>query len=278
MNKKALLNALEIALNYIKAVRSGPLEYGWHDKSIGTKVFFEQKSKEYWIRLTCLKHLRKNEDNIIKKYNLLNSIPGIKKPLFHQYGTYTINGDSYEITIWDFINNKTLSTNPLAHKSLKIEESFLKNLKQQLSHLYGEKIDFLACRQELISRRLRERYQIVEDVMIKNWGAIHGDIHWANLTHDCYLLDWEGYGIGPKALDPSFLYCFSLLNQDLTKKIGKIFSDVFKSRDGYICLLFAAAEILRMTELYKDYIDLYFPLNAFTKNLILNKDYYLEDT
>ena len=46
----------------------------------------------------------------------------------------------------------------------------------------------------------------------------------------------------------------------------------------YICLLFAAAEILRMTELYKDYIDLYFPLNAFTKNLILNKDYYLEDT
>ena len=36
------------------------------------------------------------------------------------------------------------------------------------------------------------------DLTVPRWEAAHGDLHWANLTHNpLNILDWEGWGAAP---------------------------------------------------------------------------------
>jgi hypothetical protein len=170
-----------------------------------------------------------------------------------------------------YIREKHLAENPYLTHEIDPPFNWLSSLKKQLDYLALQPTNFTSCRQDLITRRIQERYGTF-DCEVRRWGTIHGDLNWLNITSQTpYLLDWEGWGTGPLGLDVSFLYCFSLLSPKMANAIKTFFEDFFQSNHGKLCLLFVCCELLRMIEIYGDHPELQAPLSYLSEGIIKNE-------
>jgi aminoglycoside phosphotransferase (APT) family kinase protein len=118
----------------------------------------------------------------------------------------------------------------------------------------------VSARQDLISRRI-SAFAPQINPEVTEWSIAHGDLHWANLTiPKLYILDWEGWGIGPRGLDSATLWAFSLAVPSLAARICQEFAEHFNSRSGKIAQLFMCVELLRMIETFGDHPSLKEPI------------------
>ncbi len=83
------------------------------------------------------------------------------------------------------------------------------------------------------------------DTSIAEWAPAHADLAWANLTGpECWILDWEDWGMGPRGLDAAMLWSYSLAVPGLAERVYAARSAELDSRDGQLMMLFFAAGIL----------------------------------
>ncbi|MES2608394.1 MAG: phosphotransferase [Pseudomonadota bacterium] len=244
------------SISHAKRFDYSTVTYGWHKKSLGIKFQKEEGSHE-WLRISD--HLtedaaRTQATRILNS----NSFAGIKKPKIYETSILKYNGIFWSIILMSYHKGKSMSSTPsLKDLNSEVSAHFLSDIKNQLDNLSTNDSLYVAYRQELITRRIQERYHSNIDTIVKDWVVVHGDLHWANISFDGFIFDWEGYGIGPRGIDIAFLYLFSLMNNYTKKLIENIFCDYFSLRQFKICLLFGVSELMRMTEIYNDHPELY---------------------
>ncbi|MFI1799892.1 hypothetical protein ACH427_21405 [Streptomyces sp. NPDC020379] len=84
------------------------------------------------------------------------------------------------------------------------------------------------------------------DITFDAWTPAHADLNWANLTgpKECWLLDWEDWGMAPRGLDAASLWGASLAVPDLADRVWRERRSDLECRTGRIMCLFVCAKIL----------------------------------
>lgn len=80
---------------------------------------------------------------------------------------------------------------------------------------------------------------------IDEWVPAHADLAWTNLTEpDCFLLDWEDWGIAPRGLDAASLRGESLALPALADRVYRERREDLESRSGRIAQLFYCSKLI----------------------------------
>lgn len=257
----------KVSLHFNASYR-GKIKWGWHYKSLGSKVII--KGDPFWIRISYYDYYDKAY-NFIERLKSFNQLPHINKPEVLNFWIWEEKGYWLAI-IMTYVEEPTLTDGSVLENYISIDQTWLERLKLQLHALSHTPSSYINCSSDLIKRRIIERFGLSAPNNISNWCTIHGDLHWGNLTNKTpFILDWEGSGTGPRSLDISLLYCFSLLNPIVSSKIKELFKSILNGSDGRVCQLFCCSELLRMNELHGDHPELNGPLKELAKNLLHNK-------
>jgi len=236
----------------------GTVKYGWNKKSAG--CLLRRGRREVWLKVQFADPNHFNE----RSWNgeiLSANIEGICKPRVLEYTDWETAGVLWRALLMDAIEERLCSPTQEISSDLQLPQDWYNSLRSSLVNLAVVKTDRISCRQDLINRRIAERFGTSLNVEVDEWITCHGDLHWANLTCPrLFILDWEGWGLGPKGLDPALLLGVSGLAPTVGLQIRRTFSDWLGTRSGLIALLFVAAELLRMIDLYGDYPALQKPL------------------
>lgn len=260
MGRDAIIGFFKTAANTLGFQIEGRLVFGWNNKSAGAKVS-DQAGNTRWLRVIACSKDQKNE-RIWYGLKMAREIKGVKKPKW--FGEFEWESDNLRCRadILEIVADKSISNLPELCFEIQLSETWFAELRSSLNCLHKVTTDRIAVRQDLVTRRLHERFGQRIDAEIKEWETSHGDLHWANLTApDCWLLDWEAWGIAPKGFDIALLYCFTLQQPTIAELIFDRFKDWLDNQDGHKARMFACAELMRMTELYSDHSNLY-PLLA----------------
>ncbi|HKS43679.1 MAG TPA: hypothetical protein VJT49_00930 [Amycolatopsis sp.] len=58
------------------------------------------------------------------------------------------------------------------------------------------------------------------DTTIEEWTTAHGDLGWSNFTApDCWILDWEDWGVAPRSYDAAVLRAESVAVPSLADRV-----------------------------------------------------------
>ncbi|MGN2642380.1 hypothetical protein ACTD5D_40655 [Nocardia takedensis] len=77
------------------------------------------------------------------------------------------------------------------------------------------------------------------------WVPAHADLVWSNLTApDCWILDWEDFGLAPRGLDAATLWIGSLMAPALADKVMRERRADLTSRSGQLMSLFTCSKDL----------------------------------
>lgn len=102
--------------------------------------------------------------------------------------------------------------------------------------------------QERISTAIHQVFPDI-DTTITEWTAAHADLAWANLTApNCYLLDWEDWGLAPRGYDASTLRGESLVVPVLAERVYQERRTDLDSRSGRLAQLYYCAKVIAVGE------------------------------
>jgi hypothetical protein len=83
------------------------------------------------------------------------------------------------------------------------------------------------------------------ETTVTEWATAHADLAWANLTApECWLLDWEDWGVAPRGWDAATLWGNSLAVPALADRIQREYQADLGSRSGLVSQLFFCAELI----------------------------------
>jgi len=247
--------ALVAAANRIGASLIGERRYGWNRKSVGSRIF-TPNGKENWLRIQFAINGKLN-DRLWNGEVAASAIVGVSKPSVESYFDWEDSGVRWRATIMSMITQRPCSPTPELRVAPCVDLDWFGDLRRSIDTLNAQLTDRVNCRHDLIRRRITERFGGGIDPTVSSWVVCHGDLHWANITCPRFvLLDWEGWGLGPRGLDAAFLLAFSSLCPEVHRQVAMTFVDVLNERDGLLSILFACSELIRMSELYGDHPDL----------------------
>lgn len=248
--------ALQIAAKELHVRLIGEIKYGWEHRTVGSTVVSADGARG-WLRIQ-MRSKTQEVDRLwtgIKDSELIGGIfkPAVIRDLEWEYDGYVWRAD-----LMTHISQKICARTPELREPLTPGREWYQELRTSLERLATHPTNRVAVTQEFITHRIQERFGEQINTEISGWTTIHADVHWANLTQpECWLLDWEGWGKGPQALDAAFLYCYSLLEHKTAERVYSHFSDWLNTPDGYISQLFACTELMSMTEKEGSHPDLY---------------------
>ncbi len=246
-----ILDELLLSLNII---RVGDPKFGWHQKSVGCLVKVDSILR--WVRIEASPNSQALEERLAR-IETANDIIGVKKPKLISRQIVNYQDTYYGIAIMDQIEEPAISNKVALEQEFNLAPSWITSLTEQLKSLASTPTTSISCRQDLIKRRIEERYG-GHPYLVEKWATIHGDLNWSNLTSQTpYIFDWEGWGKGPAFLGIYFLYAFSLNSPKTALQLKQAFPDVFEGMHAHICLLFVCSELMRMVELHGDHPELY---------------------
>lgn len=248
--------ALQIAAQELRVRLVGEIKYGWTQKSLGSTVISADGALG-WLRVQFRE--RDTQPNLLWSGNQESEhIGGILKPAVIRGIEWHYNDYIWRADLMTHISQKPCSRTPELRTDISLGREWLNELRMSLERLGRYNTPRTAVSQEAITHAIHQRFGDHIYTHISEWATIHGDMHWANITYpECWVLDWECWGTGPKALDASFLFCYSLLNKKIAERIYQRFADWLNTQDGYIAQLFACSEIMTMAESDGSHPDLY---------------------
>ncbi|MFX0576916.1 phosphotransferase [Nocardia nepalensis] len=101
--------------------------------------------------------------------------------------------------------------------------------------------------QALVTETIEQAFPDQVDTMINNqpWVPAHADLNWSNLTApDCWILDWEDFGLAPRGLDAATLWTNSLMVPTLADKVFRERRADLATRSGKLMALFCCSKDL----------------------------------
>lgn len=241
--------------------------FGWGGKSIGFGT-----SRGTWVKILFRPSGQIN-DRIWTGEECASVLAGVSKPQLLRSVRWT---DTTRDLVWRAdettrVESPAISSTPEIRKEPRnLSDEWWDTLRGSLTALAGTKTTRVAVRQDLIDRRIREYAGTVIDPVVDEWVPAHADVHWANLTAPrMVLLDWEGWGLGPRGLDGATLWAFSLLVPAVAERVSDLFADDLSCRSGMLARLFMCVELLRMTRNFGDHPDLARPLTHEADRLVI---------
>jgi hypothetical protein len=80
---------------------------------------------------------------------------------------------------------------------------------------------------------------------VTEWTPAHADLAWANLTApNCYLLDWEDWGMAPRGFDGAMLWSESLAVPALADRVYQERRADLESATGRLARLYYCAQLI----------------------------------
>jgi hypothetical protein len=105
--------------------------------------------------------------------------------------------------------------------------------------------------QERVTATIEKVFPGRVETIVAEWAAAHADLAWANLTTpDCWLLDWEDWGLAPRGWDAATLWGNSLVVPVLAERVQREHRADLESRTGVVSQLFFCCEIIAAGEGY----------------------------
>lgn len=103
----------------------------------------------------------------------------------------------------------------------------------------------VAMTQTRLTTAITHAFPDLIDTTVDEWTAAHADLNWANLTApECWLLDWEDWGMAPRGLDAAYLWVNSLAVPELAERVYRERHTDLDTRSGMLSQLFFCAEVL----------------------------------
>ncbi|WP_253773142.1 phosphotransferase [Goodfellowiella coeruleoviolacea] len=106
----------------------------------------------------------------------------------------------------------------------------------------------MAVRQEQVTAAVTRLWPDI-DAAVTEWTPAHADMAWANVTApDCWILDWEDWGMAPRGYDAACLWVHSLAVPGLAERVHAEFQRDLDTRSGRVSMLYVAARILAISD------------------------------
>jgi hypothetical protein len=240
--------------------------YGWGGKSAGFRT-----DQATWLRISYRPNDQLNERTWTGE-ECASVLRGVAKPRLLRSFRWL---DEERGLIWradelTLASGSLISATPQIEVSPELADEWWTQLTGSLSALRLHKTTRVGARQDLVNRRIAEFVGGDRvDPTIDEWTIAHADLHWANLTAPhLQILDWEGWGVGPRGLDAATLWAYSLLVPPVAERIQVEFKEDLATRSGRLAQLFTCVELLRMIRNFGDHPRLEEPLVGAAHNLV----------
>ena len=254
---EGVLDHVEIALGV--SLDRGTATYGWQGKTAG---FATTAAPPTWARLAGRPVDEINERTWTGE-ECASVLAGVAKPALLRSLRWL---DAERAMVWrvdelTYARSPLISATPEITSAPDLPDTWWTELKTSLAALAMHRTVRVGARQDLVNRRVAELAGPDVDPTVDEWATAHADLHWANLTGPhCEILDWEGWGTGPRGLDAATLWGYSLLVPEVAERVQTEFAADLATRSGRLAQLFTCAELLRMIVNHGDHPELKEPL------------------
>ena len=234
--------ALGVRLDVISAVRKR--------RSLGLR-----SDRGTWVRIEArsVEHLDGQGWNGVE---CAQAIDGVNKPAWYQGFSWR---DDVEPLLWRADEIELITATPINNvaNAQHLPASWWSTLASSLNALAGHSSARVATRygllinQDRITWTINKAFPDQVDTKIEEWTVSHADLIWSNVTGpQCYLLDWESWGLAPRGWDPATLWSESFTAQNIAKQIQQNYVTDLNSRSGRLSQLFFCANVLRVADAY----------------------------
>lgn len=259
------LNLIHAAEKFELSVTGAPI-FGWRLRSIGAvahgpngacwlRVVSEQPqwaTGEFWTG---------NQD--------ANALTELPKPIVLASTEWDEAGwRSQRAEVLTLLPGEPCSPSDVLRTEVELSDRWCSELRRSLRQLASTPTTRINVTQTKVTGLVRAAFGQHRNLQINHWETVHGDLHWNNLLQpQLGILDWEMWGKGPAGADAATLYCCSLLNPHIARRVHNEFADILDGPDGAIAQLWVAARLLKRIKNSGDFPDLETPLRKHSENL-----------
>ncbi|QWF85640.1 aminoglycoside phosphotransferase [Amycolatopsis sp. CA-230715] len=253
-----LRHCLTRAASTIDASLTGGVTWGWHDRSISSRVDTARGPR--WLRVVTEAEQWADSDFWTGNVDA-RLLTGVVKPEVLRHWDWNIETHRLRAELMTLTEGRPCSATPELRQELDLPTAWWTGLRDSLDALATAPAVRTHLTQHEVTHRIRVFFGNRVDPTVRAWTVAHADLHWANLFEpDCVLVDWEGWGRAPAGYDAATLYLHSLLQPAMAERVQTTFADHLNSRDGLLSQLYATGRmLLRINS--GDYDDLAIPLH-----------------
>lgn len=164
---------------------------------------------------------------------------GVARPEWHQSVSWIDRADDrmWRADETDYISDRHVITWGVLRSEPDVSDKWWTVLNASLDALASYPTSRIAVHQSCVSETIKRAFPDV-DTSIDEWVTAHGDLYWQNLTTpECWILDWEDWGMAPRGFDAACLWHDSLLVPSLAERVYQERRVDLDSRSGLLCRL-----------------------------------------
>lgn len=240
--------------------------WGWFGRTLSGPGHLPD-GRKVWLRVLAVpadKALGKHWDGARAAQAAFGDLDGARPSLL-DLNDWTDNETAYRAELTPYTSDPVCSATPTLHAPIELPDSWWKALASSLDLLAQAPTERVAVRQEWVDRAVPQ-FLGLPAPRLNRLVAVHGDLHWANLTlHGPLIFDWEGWGLGPAGFDAAMLHVHTLTQPDTAAQIRAAFP-VLDSETGRIAEIIATAMLLQSVA-RGDHLDLAEPLQRQAERL-----------
>jgi hypothetical protein len=178
------------------------------------------------------------------------AIVGVNKPRLYRSYRWI---DEDRSVVWradevELVTSNAVHPAGVIDQDPELPATWWENLKSSLAALAEFSTRRVGMAQEHLTRRINQVFEEDGlDTEVEEWTTAHADLHWGNVTApDCYLLDWEDWGLAPRGLDAATLWGHSLGVPAVAETIQELFVDDLGTRSGRLAQLLFCSNVIRI--------------------------------
>jgi hypothetical protein len=256
---------LEHAAGALGVTTTGTPVFGWHDRTIGTRV--STADGERWLRVVA--EMSHWAGGAFWTGNLdAHAISGVPKPRLLTALDWSDGDYQLRAELMTLAPSPVIANNMVLRSAPDLAPSWWADLRRAVDALAAHPTERVCVAGSRLRLRLLAAFGVEITPAELEWTCAHGDLHWANLTapHLC-LLDWEAWGMAPSGYDPAVLYCASILRRDIINDVHATFTDLLDNPSGQVAQLAAILKLLCLVE-DGEHLDIAAPLHRHARALV----------
>lgn len=180
------------------------------------------------------------------------AVSGVSKPAWYQAVSWA---DSDAGLMWRADEMELVAAAAIKRQGVLTEAP---DLSEKWWATFGDSLDALAASattrvatlhtepvtQQRVTATVEKVFPGRVDTSVTEWAAAHGDLTWSNLTSpECFLLDWEDWGMAPRGLDSADIWASSLAVSTLADRVRRERAGDLDSRSGRLAMLFFCCDL-----------------------------------
>jgi hypothetical protein len=172
------------------------------------------------------------------------TIRGVKKPEWFQSTTWTDLGRD---VVWRADELELITAPPVGDlaTAATLTDTWWASLRGSLFALAAHPTERVGMSQAHLSKRISEVFDGIES-HVDEWATAHTDVHWANLSDEAHLIDWEDWGLAPRGHDAACLWQSALPDPAVAARVQRAFADDMDTRSGKLAQLLQCANAIRI--------------------------------